>query len=696
MTLNEMQEALISSDGNVSEAARKLGIARSTFKSRLDHLEREELKEGGSAKKYSKAQSEINRLKKQLDRAEEQVRALRSKKKVISGKAKPKPKGSYTRVVIPDTHGCYIDKPAVKAFLRDLKDLDPREIVMLGDHLDCGGFLAMHHTMCYVAETAYTFKDDVAAANELLDRVQEAAPNAKIHMLQGNHERRIEKWVVTQVLRNNEDAEYLSTLFSAQKVLALEERGIEYYVENEFHHGLKIRGAIKLGKCHFTHGISTARHAASVTVKKFGGSVVYGHCFSSDTELLTERGWITFDRLIVGEKAATVSLENGSFEWQPVKDVFSYGDYKEMVHFKSPSVDAMVTDEHAMVTVSRKSRDMSGATLSTLKRVPAKDLIEKSAFAMPQSGVNLQKDYPITDSLLKLLAWVICEGCYETNNGHEGYVRISQSDKPKVSHKRIEDLLDEEGFSYSSSKRHEAGSVDHGQQRNYDAYRIYLKRKTDDDKKRVDHLISLSPQKIIPEWVMSLSTRQFRLFFHELILADGSKNSSAVNSYQFSTQHIKEADLLQAACAMNGMRSTLNSRKMIQNKSQKMQHYVTVNTRGLTHITSTKPVRVPYSGKVWCCSVDNQTLITRRNGKVLVCGNTHRADSDIIRTVNEGAIGAWSPGCLCEIQPYYGYTNLTDWSHGYGLQFVQKDGRFLHLNVPIVEGVSMMPSFSLV
>lgn len=290
MELAEMESALAANDGNVAAAARTLGIARTTFISRRDYLQRQAGEQKAEAKQAKQSQTEVNQLRKRLALANEQVTALRRKRRTITGKARKKPKGSFERVVIPDTHGCYLDKPAAKAFLEDLAAINPAEIVMLGDHLDCGGFLAMHHTMCYVAETAYTFKDDVAAANEFLDRVQEAAPNATIHMLQGNHERRIEKWIVTQVVRNQEDAAYLSTLFSASRVLALEERGINYYVENEFHHGLRIRGAIKLGKCHFTHGISTSRHAAANTVARFGGSIVYGHTHRADSYIIRTVG----------------------------------------------------------------------------------------------------------------------------------------------------------------------------------------------------------------------------------------------------------------------------------------------------------------------------------------------------------------------------------------------------------------------
>lgn len=289
MDLQQIDAVIAEHEGNMTRAAESLGVAKSTLYSRRARLQRETT-QTARPEPMSGLSTEVKQLKKRLELANQQIAALRSSRKSITGKARKKPKGAFDRVVIPDTHGCYLDKPAAKAFLDDLAVIDPAEIVMLGDHLDCGGFLAQHHTLSYVAEAAYTFKDDVAAANEFLDRVQAAAPNATIHMLQGNHERRIEKWIVTQVLRNEEDAGFMSSMFSASRVLALDERGINYYLENEFHDGLPIRGAIKLGKCHFTHGISTARHAAAATVAKFGGSIVYGHTHRADSYLIRTVG----------------------------------------------------------------------------------------------------------------------------------------------------------------------------------------------------------------------------------------------------------------------------------------------------------------------------------------------------------------------------------------------------------------------
>lgn len=199
-------------------------------------------------------------------------------------------KDDLVRVVIPDSHGAHIARHAAAALLADIQRLDPDEIVMLGDHLDCGGFLAQHQTMGFVAETDYSYEDDVRSCNEFLDHLLRAAPTARIHYLEGNHEQRIERWCVTQALRQSRDAAFLLRTFGPEAVLRLGERGITYYRTSGRYHDLPVPGTIKLGQCTFCHGISYATHAAHVHAQRFGISVVYGHTHRSQSTILRTVG----------------------------------------------------------------------------------------------------------------------------------------------------------------------------------------------------------------------------------------------------------------------------------------------------------------------------------------------------------------------------------------------------------------------
>lgn len=78
-------------------------------------------------------------------------------------------------------------------------------------------------------------------------------------------------------------------------------------------------------------------------------------------------------------------------------------------------------------------------------------------------------------------------------------------------------------------------------------------------------------------------------------------------------------------------------------------------------------------------------------GANVVFGHVHTVQSFVQRTVTSDGFGAWCPGTLAKLQPLYRHTTPTAWSHGYGLQFAsRKTGRFVHWNVPIMKGGSML------
>jgi UDP-2,3-diacylglucosamine pyrophosphatase LpxH len=179
------------------------------------------------------------------------------------------------RVVCPDSHGEHVDQKARDAFLGDLKRLAPQEIVMLGDHLDCGGTFSLHERT-YTNEMCESYEDDCAAANTFLDMIQTRAPNARIYYIEGNHEQHVERWAVRNFF-NHKDAVGLLEAYGPETALRLKKRGISYYKRSTHYMGLSIPGAIKLGKCFFVHGVSHAKHTAASHLVRFGANVVFGH-----------------------------------------------------------------------------------------------------------------------------------------------------------------------------------------------------------------------------------------------------------------------------------------------------------------------------------------------------------------------------------------------------------------------------------
>jgi hypothetical protein len=180
---------------------------------------------------------------------------------------------------VPDLHGSHMDERAVDSFFKDVTLIDPQEIVLLGDVLDCGGTFSSHGRR-YTNELAESYVDDIAAANHFLDVLQKKCPKASIYMLEGNHEFRVESWA-TQEFPSQKDAELVLERLGPESALQLKARGIRYYRRCRMYMGLSVPGTIRLGCCFFTHGITACRHAAAEHLRRFSANVVFGHTHRS-------------------------------------------------------------------------------------------------------------------------------------------------------------------------------------------------------------------------------------------------------------------------------------------------------------------------------------------------------------------------------------------------------------------------------
>lgn len=260
-----------------AQTARNLGVHLSKVKRCLKRHNIESLQPATQPEQQRSTHRE-KQLEAHIAQLQEQLDLARKPRVTYKPSRAPKKRGNYKRVIIPDTHGCKADKKALGAFLADLEKIeDVREVVMLGDHLDCDGFLTTHVAQ-YIPREHYTFEEDISATNELLDSLQRLMPKATIHYLEGNHEWRVERWIMKQQQLDSKDAEFLYRRLGPASVLSLEKRGIHFYRQGDAHMGIPVRGAIKLGRCYFMHGTATSSKVAShKNLYKYAECLVHGH-----------------------------------------------------------------------------------------------------------------------------------------------------------------------------------------------------------------------------------------------------------------------------------------------------------------------------------------------------------------------------------------------------------------------------------
>jgi len=76
----------------------------------------------------------------------------------------------------------------------------------------------------------------------------------------------------------------------------------------------------------------------------------------------------------------------------------------------------------------------------------------------------------------------------------------------------------------------------------------------------------------------------------------------------------------------------------------------------------------------------------------VVYGHTHRQQSEARRDPASGRVlKAWSPGCLCKLQPLYRQNMPTSWVQGFSIVYIGSGGRWTDYTVTIQDGECVLP-----
>lgn len=80
-----------------------------------------------------------------------------------------------------------------------------------------------------------------------------------------------------------------------------------------------------------------------------------GSCYSMDTEVLTQRGWVLYDDLRDNDKIYTLNPVTLQGEWSGFHNRFKKPYKGDMVHFENKGIDLLVTADHQMFCLRRTS-----------------------------------------------------------------------------------------------------------------------------------------------------------------------------------------------------------------------------------------------------------------------------------------------------------------------------------------------------
>jgi very-short-patch-repair endonuclease len=372
----------------------------------------------------------------------------------------------------------------------------------------------------------------------------------------------------------------------------------------------------------------------------------FGACHSADTEVLTNKGWVRFGSinepdgaydgdLIVG----TVNLQTGDLEFQK-PSAFTSMDYDgEMVSVSGRHLDVLVTPKHSMVA-ARREWDNDGGEYrhGQWEKIRADQVVENTRFMatvgwrgcipaeLPYKKIPKLSGLTL-DEFLAFLGYYLSEGGLKIENGRIWAAHVSQSENSPC-FGRIKDIVRKvsDKVQESVDDRRDAKNVQFII--NDSAFARQLGGEFGEN--------SLS--KRIPRWVLDLPTRELAILLGALMDGDGSVRfgSDGAPRFVYSSVSASLAGGVQELVLKLGY-DPKDWMEVSDNPNHNDVHRVMWSAGivkrggGYRTVKERNIGRVSYSGRVYCFTVPNGTLVTRRNGKVGIHGNSGK----IMQLTNE-------------------------------------------------------------
>ena len=341
------------------------------------------------------------------------------------------------------------------------------------------------------------------------------------------------------------------------------------------------------------------------------------NCYSSDTEILTETGWKTFDQLNRNEKVMTFDHKKKILEFQRPEKIHWMKYNGDMVHFKHRELDLLVTPNHRMLVKHRKSEK--------IEVLEAGDIIGEKEIFLTGIWEGKSLEYFAIDEYdykfnrmrkkqeIKFNDWIqfmglyLSEG-YVTDKGNEHRVYICQTKNSKY-FKEFEDILSKLPFNYS--------------------YR------EEDSKFRINsiQLVNIlkefgkAKEKFVPYYIKNAKKEHLIEFLNAFLLGDGNIHYGRKRFFSSSKKLIDDIQELIIKIGKSSIITVDKRKKMLNplnNKYYDVSEVFSLEIKPESKVGIRKKdiKRVDYQGYVGCVTVPSGFVVIRRNNRVAISGNT--------------------------------------------------------------------------
>jgi len=328
-------------------------------------------------------------------------------------------------------------------------------------------------------------------------------------------------------------------------------------------------------------------------------AILIDECFPGDVEILTNKGFVRFDNLTEDLLCAQYSEGRISFV-TPIR--YIKNEYSgELITLKSDKrIDISMTPNHELLI----------KTKLITKKIPIKEAKFSNRNNMIVAGELDDRNLELTPFERLMIAYQ-ADGSlhYKLKSNNTNTITFSFSKQRKID--RFLSIIKLTGLKYSEVK-------------GYNKKRRFMVYGVVSCSKLISDIIDIN----------TLDLSKAKDIIKEMIEWDGHKHSE--NNWYYSSTIKSNVDFYQCVALLCGYKT--NSTIQVDDRSSTFNNiyrlYIQLDTM---EIGTQKliPVHSHYTGMVYCVQVPSGNIVVRRNGKPLVVGNCHKADTKSITGILE-------------------------------------------------------------
>lgn len=334
-------------------------------------------------------------------------------------------------------------------------------------------------------------------------------------------------------------------------------------------------------------------------------------CVSSDTEILTDLGWKTFDRLTKLDKVASL-VDNKYIHYVNPEAIHKYFHSGNMYHVFSPDIDLMVTPNHKMY-ISTDGSDFILKRADEVEKLKQPTYYKRNGLFITDTSNFVKLDFDNKVYLLPLKRWIALFGLWMLF-----WVKSSETTTTiycgsKNIKLKIIKILSCLHLQYTKDPLF------------IHIHDIYLARYFTEN---------ITLRNKFPPWVWGLNGKQAGtlLKYITLIANPVDENSTMVDDIQRLAFHAGKSSIIRKficnGTEFNNFKIKNSNIKINQNTKESSKESSKENIKISPQILRYTPnfqKYVPYTGMVYCCTVPSGVIYVRRNGKPVWTGNSRAA-----------------------------------------------------------------------